>query len=156
MRVVLRVAVAAAPFLAGVIGPHAVSVQGVHVRVDGVTVTLFAAGVLAIAAGVVCLRLMDDRRDIPLRTDMVSAIRRRDPELGRGTRAGYFLALEGGEGAGKSTLARRIAEDLRARGYEVVLTFEPGDTSLGARIRQVLLDPQSAGMTPRTEAMLYA
>ena len=156
MRVVLLIAVAAAPFAAGLIGPHTVSVQGVHVRVDGVTVTLFAAGLLAVAAGVVCLRLMDDRRDIPVRTDLLAAILRRDPEPGRGTRAGYFLALEGGEGAGKSTLARRLASELRGRGFEVVLTFEPGDTALGARIREVLLDRDNHTMAARTEAMLYA
>ncbi|MBV9368244.1 MAG: dTMP kinase [Frankiales bacterium] len=156
MRVVLLVAVAAAPFLAGVIGPHTITVQNAHVRVDGVTVTLFVAGVLAIAAGAVCLQLMDDRRDVPLRTDVLAALLRRDPEQGRGTRAGYFLALEGGEGAGKSTLARSLAAELRDRGYEVLLTFEPGDTAVGARIRAVLLDPASDGMSPRTEAMLYA
>ena len=156
MRVVLLVAVAAAPFIAGVIGPHTVTVQNVDVRVDGVTVTLFAAGVLAVVAGVVCLRLMDDRRDVPLRTDIAAAVLRRDPEPGRGTRAGYFLALEGGEGAGKSTLAERLATELRGRGFDVLLTFEPGDTTLGARIRQVLLDRSSRGMAPRTEAMLYA
>jgi dTMP kinase len=156
MRVVLLVAVAAAPFLAGIIGPHTVTVQRLHVRVDGVTVTLFGAGVLAVVAGVVCLRMMDDRRDVPLRTDLLAAVLRRDPEQGRGTRAGYFLALEGGEGAGKSTLARRLAEELRGRGYDVVLTFEPGDTAVGGRIRQVLLDPASASLTPRTEAVLYA
>jgi len=156
MRVVLLVAVAAAPFLAGVIGPHTVTVQNIDVRVDGVTVTLFAAGVLAVVAGAICLRLMDDRRDIPLRTDILAAVLRRDPELGRGTRAGYFLALEGGEGAGKSTLADRLATELRGRGFDVVLTFEPGDTTLGARIRQVLLDRSSHDMAPRTEAMLYA
>jgi dTMP kinase len=156
MRIVLLVAVAAAPFIAGVIGPHTVSVQRVHVRVDGVTITLFASGVLAVVAGIVCLHLMDDRRDIPLRTDLIAALRRRDLEQGRGTRAGYFLALEGGEGAGKSTLARRLAEELRGRGYDVLLTFEPGDTAVGARIREVLLDPASRGMSERTEAMLYA
>jgi dTMP kinase len=119
-------------------------------------VTLFGAGLLAIVAGIVCFRLMDDRRDVALRTDMLAAVLRRDLEQGRGTRAGYFLALEGGEGAGKSTLARRLAEELRGRGYDVLLTFEPGDTAVGARIREVLLDPASRGMSARTEAMLYA
>lgn len=156
MRVVLLVAVAAAPFLAGIIGPHTITVQNAHVRVDGVTITLFVSGVLAVVAGAVCLRLMDDRGDVPLRTDLLAALLRRDPEQGRGTRAGYFLALEGGEGAGKSTLARRLATELRGRGYDVLLTFEPGDTAVGGRIREVLLDPSSEGITPRTEAMLYA
>lgn len=156
MRVVLLVAVATAPLIAGVIGPHTVTVQNVHVRVDGVTVTLFAAGLLAIAAGVVCFRLMDDRGDVPLRADVMAALRRRDPEPGRGTRSGFFLALEGGEGAGKSTLARRLAEELRGRGHEVVLTYEPGDTEVGARVRELLLDPASHRMSARTEAMLYA
>ena len=156
MRVVLLVAVAAAPFAAGLIGPHTVTVQRLHIRVDGVTVTLFASGLLAIVAGVVCLRLMDDRGDIPLRTDVLAAVLRRDPELGRGTRAGYFLALEGVDGAGKTTLARRLADELRNRGYDVVLAFEPGDTPIGAHIRDLLLDRSNRGLAPRTEAMLYA
>lgn len=156
MRVVLLVAVAAAPFAAGLIGPHTVTVQRLHFRVDGVTVTLFASGLLAIVAGIVCLRLMDDRGDIPLRTDMLAAVLRRDPELGRGTRAGYFLALEGVDGAGKTTLARRLADELRNRGYDVVLTFEPGDTAIGAHIRELLLDRSDRRLAPRTEAMLYA
>src|SRR5205823_5506548 len=57
MRIVLLVAVATAPFIAGVIGPHTVTFQRVHVRVDGVTVTLFASGVIAAVIGVVCLRM---------------------------------------------------------------------------------------------------
>jgi dTMP kinase len=99
--------------------------------------------------------MMDDRPGVPLRADLAAAIRRREPQLGRGN-GGLFIAFEGGEGAGKSTQARRLADALVARGYEVVLTFEPGATALGRQIRQLLLDPANTEMSPRTEAMLYA
>lgn len=69
---------------------------------------------------------------------------------------GLFLCLEGGEGAGKSTQARLLAERLRAEGHTVVLTREPGDTLVGARVRELLLDPETGAMADRTEALLYA
>lgn len=69
---------------------------------------------------------------------------------------GLFLCLEGGEGAGKSTQARLLAQRLEARGHTVVLTREPGDTLVGARVRELLLDPATGAMADRTEALLYA
>jgi dTMP kinase len=50
-----------------------------------------------------------------------------------------FVVVEGGEGSGKSTQVQRLAAWLRARGREVVVTFEPGDTKMGAQMREVLL-----------------
>jgi len=58
----------------------------------------------------------------------------------RGT--GVFLTVEGGDGAGKTTLARSLAESLRASGHPVRLTFEPGGTLLGTRLRSLVLDPE--------------
>jgi dTMP kinase len=99
---------------------------------------------------------MDDRPDVPLRADVMAAVRRRSPRVGRGTATGLFIAFEGGEGAGKSTQVRRLAEVLAAAGHEVVVTHEPGATPVGARLREVLLDRASAGLTPSAEAFLYA
>lgn len=62
-----------------------------------------------------------------------------------------WIAFEGGEGSGKSTQARRLAERLGAE-----LTREPGGTDVGERIRSVLLDPEVAGLDPRAEALLMA
>jgi dTMP kinase len=69
---------------------------------------------------------------------------------------GVFVAFEGGEGSGKSTQARLLADALRAIGHEVVLTREPGGSPLGGAIRSLLLDPASAGLSDRAEALLYA
>ncbi|MBA3722380.1 MAG: dTMP kinase [Parachlamydiaceae bacterium] len=52
---------------------------------------------------------------------------------------GYFITLEGGEGSGKSTLVKQLAEELTKKGYDVVTTREPGGTKLGEEIRQWLL-----------------
>lgn len=69
---------------------------------------------------------------------------------------GVFVVLEGGEGAGKSTQCRLLADALAARGREVVVTREPGGTPLGEAVRGVLLGAGSEGMSPRTEALLFA
>lgn len=69
---------------------------------------------------------------------------------------GVFVVFEGGDGAGKSTQCRLLADDLRAGGLEVVQTREPGGTPTGEAIRDVLLGADSEGMAARTEALLFA
>jgi dTMP kinase len=69
---------------------------------------------------------------------------------------GRFIALEGGEGAGKSTQARLLAEALRDRGLDAVLTREPGGTPGAEAIRGLLLSPEGEGWNPRAEALLFA
>lgn len=69
---------------------------------------------------------------------------------------GRFIALEGGEGAGKSTQARMAAEALRAGGLEVLLTREPGGTAGAEAIRSLLLQPPGDGWGAEAEAMLFA
>ena len=64
---------------------------------------------------------------------------------------GRLIAFEGGEGSGKSTQAARLAERLGA-----LLTFEPGDTPLGAALRRLLLDSPGLEITDRAEALLMA
>ena len=70
--------------------------------------------------------------------------------------AGRFITLEGGEGAGKSTQARLLAEALRGRGLDVVTTREPGGTPGAERIRELLLGLDGDGWHPRAEALLFA
>lgn len=69
---------------------------------------------------------------------------------------GVFVVFEGGDGVGKSTQVDRLCGWLTERGYEVVRTFEPGDTTVGAAIRHIVLDPATGEMSPRAEALLYA
>ena len=70
---------------------------------------------------------------------------------------GRFIAFEGGEGAGKSTQARLLAEALRARGLTVVTTREPGGTPGAEAIRAMLLHPPGAqGWPAEAEALLFA
>lgn len=67
---------------------------------------------------------------------------------------GLFITLEGPEGAGKSTNREYLAERLRERGVEVLLTREPGGTPLAERIRELLLTPSDEPMAADTELLL--
>lgn len=69
---------------------------------------------------------------------------------------GRFISLEGGEGAGKSTQLRRLAEALRTRGLEVVETREPGGSEGAELIRRLLLEGPEERWTPEAEALLFA
>ena len=85
-----------------------------------------------------------------------SAPSRRFSRVSQYSASGVFVCFEGGEGSGKSTQARLLADRLTDAGRDVVLTFEPGDTPVGKEIRRIVLDPATGHLTDRTEALLYA
>jgi dTMP kinase len=158
VRVVLLLVVAAVPFIAGAVGNHRFTLPGDNVyRFDGTNVVLVIAAVVAVIVGLIAYRHMDDRRGVPLARDLVAALRgeRYTPEEPR-REHGVFIAFEGGEGAGKTTQARLLSIWLRDQGFDVVMTREPGSTKMGMRLRALLLDKQSSGLSPRAETLLYA
>ena len=69
---------------------------------------------------------------------------------------GRFITLEGGEGAGKSTQVKALAEALRARGIDVLVTREPGGSPGAEAIRELLLGGDEDRWGPRAEALLFA
>lgn len=69
---------------------------------------------------------------------------------------GLFIVFEGGDGVGKTTQARKLGEWFAGRGREVVLTRQPGGTTFGRTLRQLVLDPASGDVSPRAEALAYA
>lgn len=66
-----------------------------------------------------------------------------------------FITLEGIEGSGKTTQLKRLAGLLVKNGYTTVVTREPGDTSIGKKIRSILLSPENRGMSDLCELFLY-
>ena len=70
-------------------------------------------------------------------------------------RQGLFITLEGPEGSGKSTQAKRLVAALRRTGHRVVFVRDPGTTTLGKRLRQVLLYARVGGISPMAEPYLF-
>jgi dTMP kinase len=70
--------------------------------------------------------------------------------------SGQFITFEGGEGAGKSTQIRRLADDLKKRGLEVVLTREPGGSPGAEAIRTLLVEGEPGRWDGITETLLFA
>lgn len=68
--------------------------------------------------------------------------------------SGKLITLEGGEGAGKSTVLETVRAQLAARGIDVLVTREPGGTPAGEAVRTVLLDPKLRGLCAETELLL--
>ncbi|GAF66543.1 thymidylate kinase [Bacillus sp. TS-2] len=69
---------------------------------------------------------------------------------------GYFISIEGGEGAGKTTIVDKIERQLKKDGLDVLRTREPGGIKIAEKIREVILDVSHTEMDERTEALLYA
>lgn len=69
---------------------------------------------------------------------------------------GFFVAFEGPDGCGKSTISNLIYEKLIEEGYPVIKSREPGGTPISEKIRDIILDNDNVAMHPRTEALLYA
>ncbi|MFK0159257.1 dTMP kinase [Streptomyces sp. NPDC090493] len=160
LHAVVRVAIALgaliAPLVAGLIGPHRLENGKFVFAHGGAAFTLMLVGALLLPVAAVVLAKVDDRAGVPLRHDLRDALLGGDDPAQTPTANGFFIALEGGDGAGKSTQAEALAEWIRAKGHEVVLTREPGATPVGKRLRSILLDVSSAGLSHRAEALLYA
>ncbi|MFE9330557.1 dTMP kinase [Streptomyces sp. NPDC006925] len=155
VRLSLAVGAILAPVLAALIGPHRVENGSFVFDHGGASFTLMLVGALLLPVGAILLGRTDDRQGVPLRRDLVAAFgggRPRQTPAG----SGFFLVLEGGDGAGKTTQVDALADWIRAKGHEVVVTKEPGSTPVGKRLRSILLDVSSAGLSHRAEALLYA
>lgn len=171
IRVILFAVIAISPSLAAalsalvraVTGGQRLRVADVSYNNVGYNLVLLLAAVVAVALGRASYRQMDNRPGMPLLADLAAAFRGVAPAPLPGTepetaheRRGLLLALEGGEGAGKSTQARLLAIWLRDQGFDVVSTHEPGATKVGMRLRALLLDNTHAGLAPRAETLMYA
>lgn len=69
---------------------------------------------------------------------------------------GTFITFEGGEGSGKTTIAKLVKEYLTDEGYQVVLTREPGGVEISEKIRDIIHNVKYTNMDKKTEALLYA
>lgn len=138
IRIGILVGLGFFPFVAGAVGDHVLQFPGGEYPLPGTRITLWFAGAFVLGGGLLSMRAISHREKGPER------------------RHGYFVVFEGGEGAGKSTQIQALVRWLEARGDRVVVTREPGGTSIGARIRELLLDPAASEMEPRAEALLYA
>ncbi|MFD4275875.1 dTMP kinase [Streptomyces cyaneofuscatus] len=157
VRVLVALGAVAGPLLAAAIGQHRLASASGDFVFDhgGAAFTLMLIGALLLPVAAIVLAKTDDRSGVPLRRDLREALRGGDPAVAPAA-TGFFLALEGGDGAGKSTQVEALADWIRSKGHEVVVTREPGATPVGKRLRSILLDVSSAGLSNRAEALLYA
>lgn len=156
VRIFVALGVIIAPLVAAAIGPHRLASGDFVFAHDGAAFTLMLVGALLLPVAAVVLAKTDDRSGVPLRRDLRDALRGGADPSQAPAPGGFFLAIEGGDGAGKTTQVEALAEWIRAKGHEVVVTREPGATPVGKRLRTILLDVSSAGLSNRAEALLYA
>jgi len=153
--------------IASLNGTGNVKIGNITYASAGQNVVILMAAAVAFLLGLRAYRQMDDRKGVPLREDLLAAIRSEpapsvlEPAHLNGSTPpaappGLLIAFEGGEGSGKTTQARLIAIWLREFGYDVVTTHEPGATKIGMRLRALLLDTAHTGMSPHAEALMYA
>jgi dTMP kinase len=156
IRITLVAVLAIAPIIAATIGEHSYQFENFTLDYNGAKITIGIAGLIAVLIGSVSYHQMKDRPNVSLWSDIKSALQ---GELGSITGAptqGIFIAFEGGEGTGKSTQSKLLAQWLEQEGESVVLTREPGGTDLGKDLRKILLGHETGAISPRAEALLYA
>ncbi|MEU9121288.1 dTMP kinase [Streptomyces sp. NPDC048506] len=155
VRLAVALAAIVAPLLAAVIGPHHLGSGVFAFSYGGASYTLMLVGALLLPVAAWVLTKLDDREGVPLRRDLREALRGGDPDQAPAA-TGFFIALEGGDGAGKSTQVEALAEWIRGKGHEVVVTREPGATAIGKRLRSIILDVATTGLSDRAEALMFA
>jgi dTMP kinase len=156
IRVTLVAVLSIAPIIAATIGEHSYQFENLTLDYNGAQITIGIAGLIAVLIGFVSYHQMRDRPNVSLWSDIKSALQ---GELGSITGAptqGIFIAFEGGEGTGKSTQSKLLAQLLEQEGESVLLTREPGGTDLGKDLRKILLGHETGAISPRAEALLYA
>ncbi|MGH3276192.1 MAG: dTMP kinase [Streptosporangiaceae bacterium] len=170
IRVVLFAVIAIAPSLAAglsalaraITGAQTMHVGNIRYGSVGYNLVVLLAAAVALMLGRMAYHQMDDRPGMALMPDLRAVLRGHEPAPVPGSvpqapeRRGLLLALEGGEGAGKSTQARLLAIWLREQGFDVIATHEPGATKVGMRLRALLLDNTHDGLAPRAETLMYA
>jgi dTMP kinase len=156
VRVSLVLVLAISPIIAAAIGKHTFSFRTTSLTYNGAAFTMFAAGLIGLVVGIISYRQMRDRPNVSLWSDVLSAFRGELGAITGNITKGLFISFEGGEGAGKSTQTKLLKEWLEKQGETVVLTREPGGTTLGNQIRQILLDNNTGEISPRAEALMYA
>jgi dTMP kinase len=125
-------------------------IGGQRFDLSGTRVAMMVAGAVVVVAGFGTWRsLKRYRLSRPVPLTLV-------PKLKRPPATGLFIAFEGVEGAGKGTQVEMAERFLREQGHEVLVTREPGGTTPGERIREVVLDPAVGNLDARTEALLFA
>ncbi|MER7151736.1 dTMP kinase, partial [Streptomyces lydicus] len=155
VRLAVALAAVVAPLLAAVIGPHHLGNGTFDFSYGGAAYTLMLVGALLLPVAAWVLGKLDDRQGVPLRRELREALRGGDPAQAPAP-TGFFIALEGGDGAGKSTQVEALAEWIRGKGHEVVVTREPGATAIGKRLRSIILDVATTGLSDRAEALMFA
>jgi dTMP kinase len=155
IRIVLVLTLAAVPFVTAQVGRNTFAIAGAHVTIDGTRFVLMAGGLLAISAGLLAYRKMDDRQRAPVWADIKASLRGDSAARRRMSTGGVLIAFEGGEGSGKSTQARLLAEALAKDNHTVHITHEPGATVAGGKIRDLVLHHDEQ-LAPRAEALLFA
>ena len=156
IRITLVAVLAIAPIIAATIGEHRYEFQNLTLDYNGAQITIGIAGLIAVLIGSVSYHQMKDRPNVSLWSDVLSALQGELGAITGQTTQGIFIAFEGGEGTGKSTQSKLLAQWLEQEGETVLLSREPGGTELGKDLREILLGHETGDISPRAEALLYA
>jgi dTMP kinase len=156
IRITLVAVLAIAPIIAATIGEHRYEFQNLTLDYNGAQITIGIAGLIAVLIGSVSYHQMKDRPNVSLWSDILAALQGELGAITGQTTQGIFIAFEGGEGTGKSTQSKLLAQWLEQEGETVHLSREPGGTELGKDLRKILLGHETGDISPRAEALLYA
>jgi dTMP kinase len=147
---------AIAPIIAATIGTLNYDFYNIKLNYKGSQITILIAGLIGLLIGILSYRQMKDRPQVSLWSDILAALQGELGAITGQSTDGIFISFEGGEGTGKSTQSKLLAEWLRQEGETVTLSFEPGGTDLGKELRKILLGHETGEINPRAEALLYA
>jgi dTMP kinase len=149
-RLGLFLSLAGFPLLAATLGNHTINVGEVSIDLAGTRLALWVGAGIGLLGGFLARRGLSVTRLAQHQPLFLN------PRLRKVERRGAFVAFEGVEGSGKGTQIRLAREFLESRGYDVLVTREPGGTGLGERLRDALLKHDVGAIEPRAEALLFA